>query len=55
MYVPEEAAKVVDEMYEEVDITKREITSRAFANAKEHGLLDQLLANPYDAEIKIPE
>jgi radical SAM superfamily enzyme with C-terminal helix-hairpin-helix motif len=52
VYVPEEAARVVDGVYEEVDITKKK-TSRAFANAKEHDLLDRLLADPYDAEIEI--
>ena len=55
VYVPEEAAQVVDEMYEEVDLTKRKITSRTFVNAKKHNLLDQLLADSYDADIEIEE
>ena len=53
VYAPEEAARVVDKVYGEVDIMKKKIKSRAFANAKEHDLLDRLLADPYDAEIEI--
>jgi hypothetical protein len=53
VHVPEETAIIVDEIYDEVELTKKVITSRVFVNAKEHNLLDRLLADPYDAEIEI--